>query len=44
LKENTLARSDLDDFVARYKPKNRHDRHESERFKGFTLDTVYHEA
>ena len=26
LKENTLKRSDLDDFVACYNPKNRHDR------------------
>ncbi len=31
-----LKRSDLDDFVACYNPKNRHDRHESERFKCFT--------
>ncbi|HVC09525.1 MAG TPA: class I SAM-dependent DNA methyltransferase [Elusimicrobiota bacterium] len=35
LKENTLKRSDLDDFVASYNPKNRHARKESERFKSF---------
>jgi type I restriction-modification system DNA methylase subunit len=32
LKENTLKRSDLDDFVACYNPKNRADRKKSERF------------
>jgi len=36
LKENTLKRSDLDDFVASYNPKNRHERKASERFKSFT--------
>jgi type I restriction enzyme M protein len=36
LKENTLKRTDLDDFVACYNPKNRHTRKESERFKAFT--------
>jgi len=36
LKENTLKRSDLDDFVACYSPKNRSERTESERFKVFT--------
>jgi type I restriction enzyme M protein len=36
LKENTLKRSDLDDFVACYNQKNRNDRKESERFKSFT--------
>jgi type I restriction enzyme M protein len=40
LKENTLKRSDLDDFVACYHPKNRHDRKESERFKTFTYDDL----
>jgi type I restriction enzyme M protein len=35
LKENTLKRTDLDDFVACYHPKNRHNRKESERFKAF---------
>src|SRR4051794_41398264 len=34
LKENTLKRSDLDDFVACFNPKNRHNRKASERFKG----------
>lgn len=40
LKENTLKRSDLDDFVACYNPKNRHDRKESERFKSFTYEDL----
>jgi len=33
-------RSDLDDFVACYNPKNRHSRKESERFKAFTYDEL----
>ncbi|MDX2079952.1 MAG: class I SAM-dependent DNA methyltransferase [Terrimicrobiaceae bacterium] len=40
LKENTLKRSDLEDFVACYNPKNRHDRKESERFKSFTYEEL----
>ncbi len=40
LKENTLKRSDLDDFVACYNPKNRIDRKESERFKSFTYEEL----
>jgi len=40
LKENTLKRSDLDDFVACYNPKNRHQRKKSERFKSFTYDEL----
>jgi type I restriction enzyme M protein len=40
LKENTLKRSDLDEFVACYNPKNRHSRKESERFKGFAYDEL----
>ncbi len=40
LKENTLKRSDLDDFVACYNPKNRLDRKDSERFKSFTYDEL----
>jgi len=40
LKENTLKRSDLDDFVACYNPKNRHQRKESERFKDFTYEEL----
>jgi type I restriction enzyme M protein len=35
LKENPLKRTDLDDFVACYNPKNRHERKGSERFKSF---------
>ena len=40
LKENTLKRSDLDDFVKCYNPKNRHERKETERFKAFTYDDL----
>ena len=40
LKENTLKRSDLDDFVACYQPKNRHERKESERFKCFSYEEL----
>ena len=40
LKENTLKRSDLDDFVTCYNPKNRHNRKESERFKSFTYEEL----
>jgi type I restriction enzyme M protein len=40
LKENPLKRADLDDFVACYNPKNRHERKESERFKGFTYEEL----
>jgi len=40
LKENTLKRSDLDDFVACYNPKNRHGRKERERFKSFTYEEL----
>src|SRR5438309_2196317 len=40
LKENTLKRTDLDDFVACYNPKNRHERTESERFKSFTYEEL----
>jgi len=36
LKENTLKRTDLDDFVACFNRKNRSDRRETERFKSFT--------
>lgn len=36
----TGKRSDLDDFVACYNPKNRHSRKESERFKSFTYDEL----
>ncbi len=40
LKENTLKRTDLDDFVTCFNPKNRHAREESERFKGFAYDDL----
>ena len=40
LKENPLTRSDPDDSVACYNPKNRHERKESERFKNFTYEDV----
>src|SRR5437764_13173497 len=40
LKENPLKRADLDDFVACYNPKNRHERKESERFKSFAYETL----
>ena len=40
LKENPLKRSDLDDFVTCYNPKNRHERKESERFKSFTYEEL----
>ncbi len=40
LKENTLKRTDLDDFVACYNPKNRHERKETGRFKSFTYETL----
>jgi len=40
LKESTLKRSDLDDFVACYSPKNRHARKESDRFKSFTYEDL----
>ena len=40
LKENTLKCSDLDEFVACYNPKNRHERKESERFKSSTYDEL----
>jgi type I restriction enzyme M protein len=40
LKENTLKRSDLDDFVAFYNPKSRHQRKETDRFKAFTYEEL----
>jgi type I restriction enzyme M protein len=40
LKENCLKRSDLDDFVKCYNPKNRHNRKETERFKCFTYNEL----
>ena len=38
--QDPLKRSDLDDFVACYNPKNRHERKESERFKAFTYEEL----
>ncbi len=38
--ENPLKRSDLDDFVKSYNPKNRHERKESERFKSFSYEEL----
>jgi type I restriction enzyme M protein len=40
LKENTLERSDLDDFVACYNRKNRNGRKETERFKSFSYEEL----
>jgi type I restriction enzyme M protein len=40
LKENPLKRTDLDDFVACYNPKNRHERKESDRFKSFAYEDL----
>jgi len=40
LKENTLKRSDLDDFVACYHPENRTERMESERFNAFPYEEL----
>ena len=40
LKERTLKRGDLDDFVACYYPQNRHERQESDRFKSFTYEEL----
>jgi len=40
LKERQLTRADLDDFVARYNPANRHERAETERFRPFTYQEL----
>ena len=40
LKEKTLQRSNLDDFVKCYHPANRHDRKEAERFKVFAYEDL----
>ena len=40
LKTSTLAYKDLEDFVACYNPKNRHDRKETDRFKSFTYNEL----
>ena len=40
LKENTIKRTDLDDFVACYNTKNQHARKKSERFKAFSYEEL----
>jgi type I restriction enzyme M protein len=40
LKENPLSRADLDDFVACFRPENRHERAEAERFHAFAYDDL----
>lgn len=40
LKENPLKRGDLDEFVACFNPKNRHQRTETERFKSFSYEEL----
>jgi type I restriction enzyme M protein len=40
LKTKSLTRSDLDDFVACYKPEARHQRVESERFRKFSYEDL----
>ena len=40
LKQTTLAYKDLEDFIACYNPKNRHERKETDRFKAFTYNEL----
>lgn len=40
LKENPLKQEDLADFVKSYRPKNRHQREEAERFKCFAYEDL----
>ena len=40
LKQNSIARADLDDFVASHNPTDRYQRQESERFKRYTDDEL----
>lgn len=40
LKQNPLRRTDLDEFVAAYKPGKRDEREESERWKPFTFGEI----
>ena len=40
LKTNPLKYEDLKDFIKCYNPKNRHQRKEADRFKGFTYDEL----
>jgi type I restriction enzyme M protein len=38
--QNPLKRSDLDDFVACYNPKNRHERKPADRFRSFSYEEL----
>jgi type I restriction enzyme M protein len=40
LRTNPLTRAHLDDFIHCYHPENRHERHESERFRPFDYDDL----
>ncbi len=40
LKQNPMRYEDLQDFIRCYNPQNRHDRHETERFRAFTYDEI----
>ena len=40
LKTSTLAYKDLEDFIACYNPKNRHERKPTERFKAYTYNEL----
>ena len=40
LKESTLVYKDLEDFVACYNPKNRHERKETDQFKAYTYNEL----
>lgn len=40
LKTNPLKREDLDDFVVCYRPENRHERNETDRFRAFSYDDL----
>jgi type I restriction enzyme M protein len=40
LKTSTLAYKDLEDFIACYNPKNRHERKETDRFKAYTYNEL----
>ena len=40
LKENSLKRSNLHDFVACYNPKNRHERKPADRLRSFTYQEL----
>jgi type I restriction enzyme M protein len=40
VKEKTLKRADLDEFVHCFHPENRHERTENKRFKSFTYEDL----